>query len=354
MLPTDPTAPILLRAPNWIGDSVLSLPALRALRRARPDARLTVATREPALDVFERHPAVDERIAMAPRGHSSGEVIRRLSRGKFAASLILSPSFRSVLQLWRASIPVRIGYADDMRGPLLSHAVGRRRRGRPGSHQVRDYLDLVEAAGCEVDDPQPRIEPDRDHLDVADEVVASFGARDMPVVGIAPFAAGGPTKRWPQFPRLMTLLLQTGHHVALFGGPGDARAATTMAERVVSAMPDARTVARRTSVLAGERSVPIVPLSALARRLSCLVCNDTGPMHAWAAGGGRVVALFGSSLPGLHGPLGPGHTVLHRGELPCSGCYARSCPHGLECLLEICVDEVFEAVVSMVEERGDG
>jgi len=349
MLPADPRASILMRAPNWIGDAVLSLPALMSLRRARPRARLVVATREPALSVFERHPAVDGRIAVPPRGRRDHEVVRRLSREAFAAAVVLSPSFRSVLQLWRASIPVRIGYADDMRGPLLTHVAGKRRGGRPSSHQVRDYLDVVKVAGCHKGDPLPRIEADERQREVADLVLASIAAGERAIVGVAPFAAGGRTKRWPHFARLVTLLLLDGHHVALIGGPGDGRAAAQLADRSIVGMSEPRRIGRRITVLAGDRAVPIVPLAALAGRLSCLVCNDTGPMHAWAAGGGRVVALFGSSLPGLHGPLGPGHTVIHRNALPCAGCYDSRCPHGLECLNEIFVDEVFEAAVANVE-----
>ena len=342
-----PDARLLFRAPNWIGDTVMALPALVALRRAWPDAHIAVTTRRAALSVLERHPAASDLIELPSRRDRDREVVRRLAGEGYHATLLLSPSFRSAYQAWRARIPVRVGFAGQMRGTLLTHAVGQR-WGRPAAHQVREYLDLAEALGGDPEEePLPRMEPDARHVAVADRIREDIPAPLSRVVGIAPFPAGGPTKRWPlpHVRRLIGLLSQRGLLPVVFGGPGDGR----RARRLLAPFEDLRRTPKALA-LAGRDTVPLLPLAVLARRIPVLVSVDTGPMHAWAAGGGRVVAIFGSSLPGLHGPLGEGHRVLHRGDLPCAGCYHRSCPHGLECLEGIPVEAVLEAVLDVVDD----
>jgi heptosyltransferase II len=337
-LPDDPRTPLLFRAPNWIGDAVLSLPALVALRAARPEARLGVATRAAALAVFADHPGVDETLVVPPSGEDEAAFVRELRARDYGAALVFSPSFRSALQLWRAGIAVRVGWAGDMRRPLLSHPVGRR-NSRPAGHQVRDYLDLVEAVGVEIGDPQPRMHPATSSLRAARALVDRLTAPGRPVVAVAPFAAGGPTKRWGAYDRLIWMLIERELDIAVIGGPDEQRAAGRLLAGLEQYVP-----ADRITVLVGADTVPIPTLAAMAPLLPAMVCNDTGPMHVWAAGGGKVVAVFGSSLPGLHGPLGEGHQTLHRGELRCAGCYRKRCPEGLECLIGVFPGEVLEAV----------
>ncbi len=347
-LPEDPRSPLLFRAPNWIGDVVMALPALEALRRLRPFARLAVATRGPALAVVDEHPDVDLAIRLPSRREGDGEAVRMLASQGFGAALVLSPSFRSALQLLRARVPRRIGYAGDMRRALLTHVVGQR-RGLPAAHQVRDYLDIAAFVGAAPVDPLPRIRPRDEHRRQARRVLDRLGAADSPLIAMAPFTGGGPTKRWPghRFVELCVRLSRRGVRSVLIGGPEDGHAARRMRRRA----EDRGAAAGAVSTLAGSATVPPVPFSAMASALPCLVTNDTGPMHLWAAGGGRVVALFGSSLPAFHGPLGPGHRVLHRESLPCAGCYRRSCPYGLECLRSIPVGEVFEQVEELLGDR---
>lgn len=337
---------LLFRAPNWVGDAALSLPALEALRRWRPDAHVVIATRPAALSLFADHPAADGVLELPPRRDRDHAAVRVLREAEFDAALVLCPSFRSVYQVWRARVPVRIGYAREMRRPLLSHPLGRRGT-RPAAHQVREYLDLVEATGARAVAPVPRLVPGAQHRAAAVEVLQGLPAESRAIVGIGPFTAGGPTKRWParHVRRLLELLVERGLHPLILGGPDDGPRARRLLTPV-----RARLGAAAISVRAGASAVPLLPLAALASRIPLLVTVDTGPMHVWAAGGGRVVAIFGSSLPGLHGPLGAGHRVLHRGDLPCAGCYHRSCPHGLECLEGISAEQALAAVLDAMHD----
>jgi lipopolysaccharide heptosyltransferase II len=326
---------------------VLTLPALDALARHRPQAPITVATREPALDVYDGHPDVTARVRLPTRREGDRLAVRALGAGHYGAALVFSPSFRSALQLARARIPRRIGFSDDMRWPLLTHVVGRR-RGLPAAHQVRDYLDIAAFVGAPVADPVPRIRPRAEHREHAQQLVEELNAVAEPLVAVAPFAGGGTTKRWPRrrFAELCVALARKGVRTAIIGGPADGPAAHRLRGSVAR-----RGDADAVTPLVGPRTVAAVPLAALASMLPCLVTNDTGPMHVWAAGGGRVVAIFGSSLPAFHGPLGPGHRIVHRDALPCAGCYRRSCPHGLECLRSIPVGEVLEQVEELLDHR---
>ncbi len=342
-LPKD-RSPLLFRAPNWIGDAALSLPALACLHELRPGSPIVVATRRPALAVFDGHPAVQDHIEVPPSSRGDGDLRSRLKAGHFGAALLFSPSFRSVYQLWRASIPIRVGYADDMRRALLTHPVGKR-RGRPAAHQARDYLDIIEAVGGRCSEPLPALQPSSAHRSAAREWLEHLPAGGRRTVAMAPFAAGGKTKCWPidRYGELAVRLAGRGIHTCVIGGPAEGRPGARLVQGIREAAgPGAATLA------AGDTTLPLMPFAALAEQLPCLVTNDTGPMHVWAAGGGRVVAVFGSSHPGLHGPLGPGHQVLHRAELPCAGCYRRRCPLGLECLLSISVGEVLAAVLRKV------
>ncbi len=318
---------------------MLALPVIEALAAARPRAPLTVATRRPALDVLDGHPAVHATIEVPASRKADRGLVRRLADGGFGAALLLSPSFRSALQAWRARIPRRIGLADDMRRALLTHVVGVR-RGRPAAHQVRDYLDIALALGAVPESPVPRLRPAPPARRAAERVLEAIPPA-APVVALAPSAAGGVTKRWPleRFRDLGLLLVRRGVRVLIVGGPGDGRIGAALAAELERGGGAGGVVD-----LTGAAALPLAPLAALAPRVAALVTNDTGPMHVWAAGGGRVVAIFGSSLPGLHGPLGAGHRVLHRADLPCAGCYLPSCPRDLACLRGIEVRHVEEAL----------
>jgi lipopolysaccharide heptosyltransferase II len=344
LLPSD--VRLLFRAPNWVGDAALSLPALEALRRWRPDAHVVVATRRAALSLFVDHPAVNGVLELPARRDRDRGAVRAMGEGNFGAALLLSPSFRSAYQVWRARVPVRIGYAREMRRPLLSHPLGRRGT-RPAAHQVREYLDLAEATGARAVAPMPRLAPGAQQLAIANQVLQGLPEGGRSIVGIGPFTAGDPTKRWParHVRRLLALLVERGLHPLILGGPDDGPRARRLVAPVIAQLGPAAI-----SVRAGASAVPLLPLAALAARVPVLVTVDTGPMHVWAAGGGRVVAIFGSSLPGLHGPVGAGHRVLHRGDLPCAGCYHRSCPHGLECLEGISAEQALAAVLDVMDD----
>ncbi len=335
---------LLFRAPHWIGDAVMGTPALRAVMETRPDLRVVVATRLPALQVFQNHPGIEDRWEMPPAG-SDGAFVRRVHEGRFAATLLLSPSFRSAWQVARARVPERWGYRSDTRGWLLTEAP-EARRGPPPRHQADDYLHLVKALGGRTPShPWPEVHPSSsDHL--AASAVLRALPRHVPTVALQPGAAFGPTKRWPEdrFIAVGREVIQRGGAVAVLGGPEEEKLCQSVARAVDPAQSGV------CLPFAGPLSLPLLALASLAPRMAALVTNDTGPMHLWAAGGGRVLAVFGMSLPELHGPRGPHAPVFfHLGDLPCRGCYRKRCPTLTECLTGISAGEVSLSLLPLLD-----
>ena len=164
---------LLIRGVNWLGDAVMSMPALQRLRECLPSTHLTVLTPEKLQDLYLMQPAVNGVITF-PSDARVREVARRIGRDQFDVGLIFPNSPRSALELWLAKIPVRIGYARPWRRWLLTHpvfvppmwrpmrkrSVGEIRRliaspdqrsmaePLPGAHHIHQYLGLAAAFEC--------------------------------------------------------------------------------------------------------------------------------------------------------------------------------------------------------------
>jgi lipopolysaccharide heptosyltransferase II len=317
----------LVVAPNWIGDAVMSLPVLRAMRRADPSRRITVLARRGPAAVYRAEGTADGVRT------TSGLVADAAAsaRERFSEAWLLPNSFRSALVPFLARIPDRIGYATDGRAALLTRALAPPPR---TDHQLRDYDPLLRSRGIEPDPDPPRLPIPAEAAARAHSALARAGLpTEGPSVLLAPGAAFGWTKRWPpdRFGRLADLLTARGSHCALVIGPGE----ESIAEEV-----------RRAST----RPVPVLGLdldpvgvAALAARARVVVANDSGPMHLAAAVGTPVVALFGPTDPGRTGPKGSPSEVLDR-YVFCSPCYLKECPYGHECMREISVETVLAAV----------
>ena len=319
----------LVVAPNWIGDAVMSLPVLRALRRADPGGRITVlAKRGPAAIYSAEGSADNVRTASGLLADS-----RAAYRAGFSEAWLLPNSFRSAVVPYLARIPDRIGYASDGRRALLTRALAPPPR---TDHQLRDYDPLLRSGGIEPDPDPPRLEVPAEAAELADAALSRAGLpRNGSLVLIAPGAAFGWTKRWPpdRFGRLADLLAARGFQRALVIGPGEETIAAEV--RRASASPE-------TLPVLGLDLDP-VGVAALAARARVVVANDSGPMHLAAAVGAPVVALFGPTDPGRTGPTGAPSEVLDR-YVFCSPCYLTECPYGHECMREISVESVLASV----------
>ena len=361
---------ILVRGVNWLGDAVMTTPALLRLRAARPDARITLLTPAKLADLWAHHPAVDAVLSFAD-GESVLSVARRLRAEKFELALVLPNSPRSALEVFLAGIPQRVGGARPWRNFLLTQRVAsvpnawpmrkrsvdeiRRLIQSPAtprvtapatahqSHQSHHYLRLAAALGA---NPAP-LAP---HLTVTDDEVSAvrrrFGfAGATPLLGLNAGAEYGPAKRWPRerFIEAASLLREkTQCHWWIFGGPADA----ALTADIVRALGSAATN------LAGQTSLR--ELAAALKACAVVLTNDTGPMHLAAAVGTPVVALFGSTSPELTGPGWPGdpRQTLMKADAPCSPCFRRECPIDFRCMTGLRVESVVDATLAVLARRG--
>jgi heptosyltransferase-2 len=327
----------LVVAPNWIGDAVMSLPVLRALRRADPGGRITVlAKRGPGAIYGAEGTADDVRIAAGLLADS-----RAAARAGFSEAWLLPNSFRSALVPFLAGIPDRVGYSSDGRTALLTRALTPPPR---TDHQLRDYDPLLRSRGIEPDPDPPSLRVPADAAGLADASLSRAGLpRDGSIVLIAPGAAFAWTKRWPpdRFGRLADGLAARGFRCALVIGPGE--------EPIAAQVGGASTSTGALPVLGLD--LDPVGVAALASRARVVVANDSGPMHLAAAVGTPVVALFGPTDPGRTGPTGARSEVLDRYEF-CSPCYLKECPYQHECMTGISVESVLAAVERLSATNG--
>ena len=320
---------IVVRAPNWIGDVVLSLGAVRDLRRNFPAARIEVLARPWVGGLYGAVSEVDGvRTSTGLRADTDSV------RGAFDAAVLLPNSFASALAVWRAGIEERWGYATDARGPLLTRA-GRVSPLLRGRSQVYYYRAMLAAVGLRVSaTPDASLSCPPEWARRGEELLGDAG----PWIGLNPGAFYGTAKRWlpGRYAAVGdTLARRTGARIAIVGGPAE----RPLGESIASGM---RAPAR---VLCGETSLP--DLAGVLKHLALLVTNDSGPMHVAAALGVPVVAIFGPTDSRETGPIGDAHRIV-REPVHCSPCKLRECPIDHRCMKRIGVDRVIAEAQGML------
>jgi len=330
---------ILVKEVNWLGDLVMSLPALRAVRAAFPAAHLAVLIKENLAGFFDGLEWVDETITYrAASGlrtlRRSWDVVRAIRARRFDLAILFPNSFESALWVTLAGIPDRAGYAIYGRRTLLTH------RATPGpdalgGHQAAYWLGLVrDTVGAQVciETTGHRLEPSRDNLERARAwLETQRGQHSGPLVALAPIAAYGPAKEWPseRYVELIERLKEAHGAQCVIVGAAAERA---KCEQLAAASAAGAIVAAGALAL-GEQIAILSLCDGFAG-------NDSGAMHLAAAVGVPTVGIFGSTNPARTGPLGPrARFILH--PRACSPCLARTCRFGhYDCLHAITASEV--------------
>jgi heptosyltransferase-2 len=335
---------IVVLAPNYIGDAVLSLPLLDACFQLWPQANLTVLARAQVAELFEaREPKV--RVLEYEKGNSRQRVRnlmglgRRLRREGFELALLLPNSLSSAIIARLARVPQRVGYSTDGRGWLLTQGLEDRRKER-GLHQVDYYLGLLRSFGASKADRIPHLKLKQEVIERGLALLDVLGIENNELlIGVHPGASYGETKKWfpERFARVMELLQKPGRRFVLLGGPGE----EPLAERIspIMASPPINTIGKTT----------VAEALALVSRCDLFLGNDSGLMHAAAALGVPQVALFGSTDPEKTAPLNDKAVVIHPEGVSCSPCFKSKCPENLECMEAITVDEVYLAAEKLLK-----
>lgn len=326
---------ILVRATNWVGDAVMSLPALQTLRSRFPSARIAVLARPWVAGLYAREPFADEVIPYeSARGWKDIKGKLRVAgelRGRFDAAILLQNAFEAAAVVWLARIPRRIGYNRDGRGFLLTDAIAVPKPGEIPEHQQHYYTELLRRAG--IIDKRPLSDTIR--LTGADaarqagiERFRQLGYSE-PLVGVSPGAAYGTAKRWiPE--RFAQAAAQLGGPVALFGSRDEFELCKSVAAALAT---------QGCSVinLAGKTSLPeFIDLAAACR---VFLTNDSGAMHISSALGVPTVAIFGATDHVATGPTGPLARIV-REPVECSPCLLRECPIDHRCMTRISAGRV--------------
>ena len=310
--------PLLVRSPNWLGDCVMSLPAVRNLKTMLVNESLTVAAPEKLAALWEACPFVDRVIALAdPK--NLWTTAGQLREGKFDAAVLLPNSLRSGAEVLLAGIPQRVGYARNGRSLFLTDPVPVPPRNPARLHQRNYYINLVTALHGPGNDSMPELR----------RPAPPRGASPRPLLVLCPGAEYGPAKRWP-VERFVVVakhfMAKRGMRVVLLGAPGDAPVAAEFS----ALLPEAENRVGQTSL------AEFISTLCLAQ---LVLSNDSGAMHLASVLRVPTVAIFGSTEPQLTGPLGPRTSVV-RHHVPCSPCFLRECPIDFACMTSVTPERV--------------
>jgi heptosyltransferase-2 len=345
-LQRDEIRKILVRGTNWVGDAVMSVPALKEIRRLFPAAHITLLVRPWVKDVYSAADFVNEVEEYDKQGVHSGwagftRIVSEVRGQGFDLAILLQNAIEAALIAWRAGIPRRMGYSSDARRMLLTHPC----KIDPAVkevHQVYYYLGILSAAGL----LPPRVWEDRryhpsikigvreaDRLE-AKRILRSHGIQDaQPVIGLNPGAYYGPAKRWlsDRYARVADSLAEKhSARIVIFGSPEELRIAEGIA----------RGMKHHAVILTGRTT--LARLMGLINACKLIVTNDSGPMHIAAALNVPQVAIFGSTSTAATGPLSARAKVV-RHAVECSPCFLRKCPIDFRCMTRITVDDVLAA-----------
>ena len=333
---------ILIRSSNWLGDAVLSVPAVRAIKNGRPDAHITIAALAKVAPMWKLVPEVDAIFPLT--GNSLLATVRSLRRqSSFDAAILLPNSLRVAIESWLSGILRRVGYRGHSRSWLLNQIIPEPPRRGPLEHQSANYLRIARECGAVTEQSLGKKAPDAQrstlNAQLADSNQLSTIGDQLLKLGLSPGAEYGPAKRWlpERFAEAAaTVAAQSPVQWILFGTKNDA----VVGEQIATALGD--------SCINRIGQTTLDQLIDELRQCHLLLTNDTGTMHLAALLGVSTVAIFGSTEPRLTRPLGDRHIVL-RHHVECSPCFLRKCPIDFRCMKAVSVQEVVDAVMSILQ-----
>jgi len=344
---TGPVHAILIWGPNWLGDCLLSIPTVRALKNRYPESHVTYAVRHPLEEILASEKSIDELLALnqGERGPSLFALIRKLRQARFDLAIALPNSFRAGFMLFLSGAGTRIGYASDSRGFLLTHTLPARGRRNEG-HRVEYFLNLAARAGCRDLERSFSIEIPAREKTVADKILNGLGIDSKGLlIGIHPGASKPPRTLSPgNFTQICRLIHERWKaRILLFGNKQEQE----LIRQVRANHPSVFPIRPDTSLMA---------MAALLQRCQAFIGCDSGLMHLAAAVGTPVVGIFGPGVPEHTGPVCETQKkilLFHR--FPCAPCrqrFFRDCSPSQEgrppCIEAIDIQKVLDALQGLL------
>jgi len=345
-----PIERIVVRGTNWVGDAVMTIPALRQLRRLFPDAHITLATRAWAKGLFADSDFLDDLQVHEGSGlRSVVQQVREWRKRNFDLAILLPNSLETALVASLARVPLRIGYATDGRQALLTHPLALP-EWRETKHEVFYYLKIIAELEWLVRQEQTFLETQPDgSLEVS--AARKSGARDFlrargvgdakPLVALCPGSINSRAKRWPaeRYAALADRLIdELGAQVLLVGSSAEAEVSLEVRSQM------------RNQPLTLTGQTDLAELVATLSLVDLLVTNDTGPAHIASALGRPTLVIFGPTNPLTTRPFSPFGEIV-REPPDCAPCMLRDCPIDHRCMTAITPSDVFERARTLLADK---
>ncbi len=340
---------ILIRSVNWVGDAVMTTPAINVIREHFPDSEITFLANTLVSQLFSFHPGIDNIISFDRHGKHKGVAGRlrlaaELRKHRFDLAIIFPNSFDSALVPWLAGIPNRMGLCSDGRTFLLNeryHTV----KGANGEHEVEYYFNLLKNFGITGTITPLHLMVTSEEEKAVSSILAERGIQPGDfVIGINPGASYGSAKRWypERFAAVASrLAAEWSAKVVIFGGPGETEIAADIEKDLEGTAVN----------MAGKTSMR--ELMALIKRCNFFITNDSGPMHIAAAFDIPLVAIFGSTDHTGTSPYSK-NAVVVRSDVECAPCKLRECPTDHRCMKAVTVEDVTNAAITLLNRLQPG
>ena len=315
----------------------MATPVLTILRKSYQNARIIVVCNDIVASLLQYNPVIDEILPFSKK-NSADIIITQLKKRKWDLGILLTNSFSSAYQFYKAKIPIRIGFSMHYRSLLLTHPI-KLPKNDARQHLVKTYKELLLPLGVEVDDSAPQlVVTDREKEHVIKILEQNGIIRDRHIlVGINPGAAYGSAKCWPpeHFKALTNMLLKHKEMRLLYFGDPNGK---PLVDEICNPFSH--------QVINLAAKTNLRELISLIQQCHLFITNDSGPMHIAAALQKPLVAIFGSTNSIKTGPYGIG-TVIRK-PVACSPCYLRSCPIDFRCMTSISPREVYQESLRLI------
>jgi heptosyltransferase II len=336
---------ILIRGTNWVGDAIMTTPAIAGIRAVFPRSYITILVVPWVADVFAFSPHIDEVIQYRKDGRHKRlkgkfTLINELKNMKFDLALLLQNAFEAAFITWCAGIPHRAGYDTDGRRLLLTHPVKMKREYKH-IHETQYYLTMLRCLGFEVDDLPLCFNVPGEFLKHVRQTIAEVGPSEGPLIIIAPGATYGSAKMWgaQRYGQLARKLVhETGSRLVILGSSKE----HAIGDAIIS---ETGSISHRN--LCG--ATDLMGAAAWIQEADLIISNDSGLMHVAASLQKPQVAIFGPTNSITTGPKNPRARLIGH-EISCSPCLRTTCPTDHRCMSQISVEEVFTVALSVMKE----
>lgn len=332
---------VLIITLQRVGDTILSIPAFKAIKESLPRSRVTVFANSYIKDILERIPSIDSAIFYPQKSSflQKARQMRKLRQQRFDLALDFSCDYtlEGALLSWLSGAKYRVGYHISGRGFLFHRPVQHEKK---PAHALDEILNIPQAIELETKDKSLRIEPSDEARQSVQKFLKKKGIKEGDLlIGIHP---GGhyPTQRWMigGFAQLADRIVKKYKaRIILICGPNEEALVDQLKEKMTSS-----------SIVFSNQSMP--HLLGLIQSLHLLVCNNSGPLHMATALGTTTVSTMGPTLPERWWPHGEGHSVVKKNLscMPCNEGYCRLKTHA--CMTSITINEMLEAVDHQISE----